>query len=575
MNTAAALDVDTFSSSARIAGADRGLSWILRLDRSLGELDAMVDEVLPVLADTFGVGLDPAAGVDTLVRIDRLVAGLRPEDTGTDGAFPVHVLMALGLVATRTVRDLAGGGAPCTSTDDGAVATAVTLGDAGGFPALHVDGVVSPVAQTVVKRWYGDDDSLQDVWAQLQVRREAGPVPSAEPTAPREHTAVPPELLRLGSLAPFAGFLMVAMADGKVEPHELFAFRAAMWRSENALFRQLVVHCPLEAHAVQRHLAERPDLLARSLAAAGAVFDMHPDGEGARKDFMRLLTTVAQSHGELRSAELNAITEVVAHTKLGAAFALSGDEPFPGEYDYALVSIAPIAGFLLVVAADGEFEEAEGLAFQKSLDRVKNPLLERLLAMSMGEFEHHLKTLVADPQLAKHSLEAAGEMFRTHPEGPAAREAFLAMLRNVAECHGELRAPERRALGAIEHILDGTEPVVWPTLALFTAVPMSVVLCGWIGIAALSGAGLVLPIALGLQLALLAVVSFLFRGQGFGGQVLTGTVASGLSGVAVTVWTVLVSLLFPVAPGAAALGAATFGFGLVASTVLGALFRAR
>ena len=70
----------------------------------------------------------------------------------------------------------------------------------------------------------------------------------------------------------------LASIAARYEPAQIIL----MERSENALFRQLVVHCPLEAHAVQRHLAERPDLLARSLAAAGAVFDMYPESEGAR-----------------------------------------------------------------------------------------------------------------------------------------------------------------------------------------------------------------------------------------------------------------------------------------------------
>jgi len=545
-------------------GRNPGLS----MDRSLDELDAMVAAVAPVFDTLCGVRLDPADGEQALFAIDRLLRTLR--DGAEDSTrYPTQVLMALGLVSLKVVRDLAGDGDLVTYDDNGVVVPVRTLAQAAGFPALRIGARIVPVSQRVAKRWHDPEQSLVDLWARIQVEREA-PIDMEAPTD-ESPVALDPELLLISSIAPFAGFLHIAIADGEVEPSELLIFRMGMLTCESELLRKIVIHCPLDAEETLAHLLENPSLVPRSLAGIGALLRQDP---AAMAELMSVFERVAQSGSSPGADERRALAEVERMLEGGAERAKNGPPPFPDEYDYQQAALAPISAFILVASADGELEEKETRAFHSALKRVSNPLLQRLIALGTADFEANLRRLAEEDELATDCLKSAGQLFRTHPEGPAAREALMALLRHVAEVHGELRREERRALRAIEHLLDDTSPIVWPGIGVLLGLLQTVVVGGWFGLAAVSGAGYSLPIALVLQGLCLVGALMLTRSQGRFAQFLSGGVASFGAAMAMGVWTVILGALFSSVPPVGLVLGGVGGVGLLLSLAMAVVFPA-
>lgn len=268
-------------------------------------------------------------------------------------------------------------------------------------------------------------------------------------------------LMRLAALAPAAGFLMVAAADGKVEESEINAFQEALQALKDPLVMLIAVRSPVSGSQGLQMLVKDTTLVARSLAAMGVLLARSENGAASRKALMALWAQVAGVHGAIRPEEMGAAMQVSALLDGGTATALRGGDPFP---EIAIApelvgllkeaALAPYAGFLLVAAADGQIEEREVHAFTMSMALAAHPLLKRVIDTDTREPTVILRQLAENTSLISSSLGAFGRICREHPDGAEAREAFLRSMYLIAG--GQPGEKERRALRAIEQALDGS-----------------------------------------------------------------------------------------------------------------------
>lgn len=249
----------------------------------------------------------------------------------------------------------------------------------------------------------------------------------------------------------------------------------------------------------------------------------------------------------------------------------------------AEAAYAPFAGFVVVAGADGDVEEKEVRAFLASLSRLDDPLLVEMIRAAPEPLEHRVDVLIGSPERIPASLSAAGQLFARHPDGDVSRAAFMAILRDVAEAHGELRATERDTMQRVEQLLDlasGRAPLqagiaAQGGMALFGAVVV------WqVASATLGWTAWFVPVAVVLQAIVLAMLLFLGQALGhrYWQQVAAGVIASVVGGVLIAISSVVVTTWL--VPGAgSALEGAVAGFvgtvltGVVLSLILAVFLR--
>ena len=249
----------------------------------------------------------------------------------------------------------------------------------------------------------------------------------------------------------------------------------------------------------------------------------------------------------------------------------------------AEAAYAPFAGFVVVAGADGDVEEKEARAFLASLARVDDPLLVEMIRAAAEPLDERVDLLIASPERIPSALSAAGQLFARHPDGDVSRAAFMAILRDVAQAHGELRETERDTMQRVEQLLDlasGKAPLqvgiaAQGGMALFGAVVV------WqVASATLGWTAWFVPVAVVLQGIVLAMLLFVGQvlGHRYWQQVVAGLIASGIGGVMIAISSVVVTTWF--APGAGtALEGAVAGFvgtvvtGVVLSLILAVFLR--
>ncbi|MEQ1501831.1 MAG: hypothetical protein ABMB14_06355 [Myxococcota bacterium] len=268
-----------------------------------------------------------------------------------------------------------------------------------------------------------------DDWA------SAGPAAKPVPDPP-DTRSLTERIGRMAALAPFAGLIAVAGADGTVDQAEMKTFMEALLGCQDPVVRAILGAGERDpANAVKRLFADAT-LAPRALAAAGAIFERSPTGRAA---FMDILRRVAAVHGEaLREPEREALAQVEKALDAGIELALSGPDPYDGAsarrvelMDHA--ALAPFAMFMAVAGADGELQKSELESFGRALDAVADPLLTEILHASRLSPVDRLERLGRDRgDLADRSIFALGVLLAEEPGGEAARTALLALLAPVA-----------------------------------------------------------------------------------------------------------------------------------------------
>ena len=138
-------------------------------------------------------------------------------------------------------------------------------------------------------------------------------------------------LMAEAALAPFAGFVVVAGADGTVDEEEVRAFLASLSRVEDSLLLEMIRAAPEPLDERVDLLIEDTERIPSSLAAAGRIFARHPEGPASRLVFMGILADVAAAHGEVRRTEQESmkrisdlLDESAGHARLQVGIAIQG-----------------------------------------------------------------------------------------------------------------------------------------------------------------------------------------------------------------------------------------------------------
>jgi tellurite resistance protein len=269
------------------------------------------------------------------------------------------------------------------------------------------------------------------------------------------------DLLRLATLAPYAAFILVASADGELEPKEVTAFAQAMGRVVDPALKAMMVTCPVSPGTATGLVAGDLGLSSRALAAFGVISSDADSGTESHEALVEVVMGVARAQGELRAAELAAVM-MVRRLLDGGRSAAAGPDPFPPvELSEELEALRPkamyasTAAFLLVAAADGELEPKEVEAFGEAIGMRTNQLLMHIEESSDMAVPERVHELVANTDLILESLRAVSKIFDQHPDGDAAREAFMNTARQVARAHGDIRPEEQNSLDKVERVLRG------------------------------------------------------------------------------------------------------------------------
>lgn len=130
------------------------------------------------------------------------------------------------------------------------------------------------------------------------------------------------EVLSAASYAPFAGFFLVAAADGVVDPSELQTFVEQISACEDPVLMAVVHSNPQPLQQRVDYLVAHRELIPASLHAMGKVFRAAPAGAPARRAFLELLELVAEADGRVVLEEersMNAITKFIDAEELPEA----------------------------------------------------------------------------------------------------------------------------------------------------------------------------------------------------------------------------------------------------------------
>ena len=402
---------------------------------------------------------------------------------------------------------------------------------------------------------------------------------------------------KLAALAPFAGFAIVAAADGEIEEGEVRAFADGMDAIAKAGLRMLTQPIDLEPDVCVRLVTLNMELGKAALHAAGWVFEHDKQGPLARQEFDQLMHEIAAGGEEQGGEELMALVMVAGWSRGPVDVALK--QKLPQELANAEMNVAaaiqgaimglaaeaPYAGMLKVAAADGTIEPDEMAELLATLNRMTDPLLVAMMNSNSSQPNEIIDALLADEDRQNAALRAAGMLFKNRDEGEESRAAMMRMLRDVAETHGEVRDVERAAIEEVERILDEQGSKPWFPRAVLAGILLFLAVAGWQFLSALVGLTAVfVPVAIGIQLVWLSFWLFITsNSQGYIRQVLISTFASVGAAFGIALSSLVVSAIFPsaVPEGTTALQGAIGGFigtsitGVFIGLVVGLVFRKR
>jgi tellurite resistance protein len=253
---------------------------------ALADGDVSDDEKVAFVANLFDhQRTDPL--LQEMVAATELLPGERFHLLISEGSLGVRALAAAGAIFAKHPRG----------------AAAREAFDALGRSIASADGVVTKDEQKVLQ-------------AVLQVldRGEAFALQGGDPFVQAGDgelfKGLPSNVVDIASFAPFAAFMMVAGADGKLDPREVNTFLARISMEKDPILRALLHRGDVPIEQRLTHLAKNKDLLLASLMAATLVFQQVRDGHLARNALMSLLGAIASADGEVDPKERRALDEL-------------------------------------------------------------------------------------------------------------------------------------------------------------------------------------------------------------------------------------------------------------------------
>lgn len=275
-------------------------------------------------------------------------------------------------------------------------------------------------------------------------------------------------LMKLASLAPFALFMGVAMADGEVDDSEMNTFAAGLFDNEKThpLLQEMVGATDLLPNQRFKMVISQEGMGGRAIAAAGAIFAKHPQGAEGRAAFEALGQAIASADGVVTDDETAVLEGLLQALDLGEDFALLGGDPFVEGVDanlfgdlpdevVAIASFAPFAAFMMVAGADGNLDPREAVTFLARITTEEDPVLRALLDMGDMPLDQRMGHLADNRDLIKASLMAAMVVFMQVPGGSNARNALMSILEAIAGADGHVDAGEQAALDNLGKLFDG------------------------------------------------------------------------------------------------------------------------